>query len=199
MQQLSCYIYRYLVRSLSCSFLASALDGSDSRACKKKDPVTCHAHSDSVFPPISHKVKPVDAKCRGPALYAETEGIFSSWRESKCFPATPFVLMFPWLGTTERLSTKHSLEPVLRWGFTQIPPFWMTAFTPSAGKLRHTHIYTHTRLKFLVRAPVITKSSEPPLCLPAPSYSQTAYSCSPLSYTHCLFPLPVCKSFSPSF
>lgn len=125
---------------------------------------------------------------RSPALYVETEGIFSSWKESECFPATPFVLMFSWLGATERLSTKHSLEPVLRWGFTQIPQFWMTAFTPSAGG-------THTRLKLLVRAPVITKSSEPPLCLPAPSYSQTAYSCSLLSYTCCLFPLPVCKPF----
>lgn len=81
---------------------------------------------------------------RSPALHVETEGIFSSWKESECSPATPFVLMFSWLGATERLSTKHSLEPVLRWGFTQIPQFWMTAFTPSAGGMRHTHIYAHS-------------------------------------------------------
>lgn len=126
-QQLSWYIHRYLVWSA-------------------KDPVSCHTHSDSVFPLVSDKVKPADAECLSPCIVHRDRGEFSALgKKASVSPPTPFVLMFSWLGATERLSTNtQSRASPLPGFYTNSSVFWMTAFTPSAGKMRRTHIYAHS-------------------------------------------------------
>lgn len=148
MQQLSRYIYRYLVRSVLCTFPASgcsALASCDSPVCGKGPGGLSHAQRDSVFPLIAHKVKPADGQVPVALHYTQRQREFSALgKKANVFPRRLLSWCFlGWEqlnGWAQNTVSSQSFAGV----FTQIPPFWMTAFTPSAGEMRHTHIYAHS-------------------------------------------------------